>query len=76
MSAGAVETVTVQYCPCGHVAWSLEQEHIQKSKERAANDFLDALILPSKDCEVCKEETDRRNRMYEMLVFTDAFDDF
>ncbi len=56
-----METVTVQYCPCGHVDTSTNPEHVKKSKERKN---LDALILPTSECEECREYQERERARY------------
>lgn len=48
--------IIVQYLPCGHDDYSDDPEHIKKDQERAAKGYLDALILNSSECEICKEE--------------------
>lgn len=59
-----METITVQYIPCGHVDWSDDPELIKKSEERAKQGFIDALTLPTKDCEECREYREQESRLH------------
>lgn len=55
MSSKTIQSVTVQYCPCGHVDVSSDPNHIKKSKERSRNGYIDAIILYSSECPECEE---------------------
>ncbi len=59
-----MEPITVQYIPCGHVDWSRDPEHIKLDVSRRAAGYLDALILPSDQCEECRMHSDMDSRRY------------
>ena len=49
-----MNNVMVQFIPCGHYYESDDPEHVRKDAERAAKGYIDALILPSEECDQCK----------------------
>ena len=53
-------SVMVQGCPCGHSYESDKPEHLEKDKVRAAKGFIDALPIPSSECEDCEYERENR----------------
>ena len=59
-------TVMVQCLPCGHSYESDKPEHIERDKVRAAKGYIDALPIPSEDCEICQNE--RENRYIDPLL--------
>ena len=47
--------INVQYLPCGHVSETDDPELVKLDAFRQKEGFLDALILPSSQCEDCAE---------------------
>jgi hypothetical protein len=62
------ELVTVQFCPCGHsyrmgLSKVIKLGGAAQMEEIKAGVKLDAVIFHSSDCDDCKEERDRQDRL-------------
>lgn len=66
------ELLTVQCCPCGHT-YNMRRSKVMaligttQLNQIDAGIKVDAPILPSSDCETCKEEVETRDRLNAMM---------